>query len=972
MTTAFSPVPQTPIPNCKKRTCCTGQKLVSYSCKVWSMIIICLMLIAAAAALLYVLLSKKTGSRPENILTRSKPNDWFPDCPSGFLSLEELFDCYPDDPSVGRTSCEARGCCYVNQQYFDIDSNKTVETFDRMPKCVYPKNYGYVSMGKTTPIFNGFMLPLQRIPAPSRYGDDFQVVHMKVEMQTTYRLRIKFYDPDIYHFEVPSPNIHTHTPVQANGQNGREVSLYSVSYDVHNILTTFKVRRSDTDTVIFDTSVGALLLSNQFLELTTKLASSNVYGFKQHEKIQPQNGFHTETFTMFTSKSEDGKSSNIHPMYMCLENDGNAYGVLLLNSNAMEVLLHPLPAVTFRTVGGILDFYIFLGPSPEEVIQQYTEAVGRSSMPPYWSLGLQIGRSSYQSIEEIEKFLDEFKAKHIPVESLVLNEDVLVKVLSASKDFNKFSDLTHNLTNKNHKLVLQLEANIPKDLILNRDSVFNTAQINDVFISDKWGWNPIEGKFQGKTVLYPDFGHSESIIWWSEVLKKISSFIEFDGLWLINNEPTSSVDGSVSGCLSDNYNSPPYVPGALGDKIYHQTLCMDAVLHWRADVMSHYDSHNLYAHSMAVTTEQALVSNFPSKRKLIITESTFVGTGQFAGHYFKNVQNNWEGLRSSVSSVLTLGIHGIILTGTSVCEDDLGNGERSEELCLRWLQCAIFFPLLQLHNGAADYIFELGLANKESFHVIRNALSRRYELFPQLYTLLYLAHTKGSTVIRSLFHNFPKDNETYSITSQFMWGSSLLISPILEQNIKELSFYLPQGIWYDFYQGDPIYSSGKWYTVTSGSFIDNKQPAMMHIRAGHIITLQKPAETITISRQNPMSILVALDSSLEANGLLYWDDGETKNSLVLGEYLLVEYTAKGNSLNVTGHFGKKVLKSSFYKSAIEQVRIMGLSRPPKRVIIDKSYILSNKQYHWNYDTMVLDLKLILIPLGRKTELQWYF
>ncbi|GFQ69821.1 sucrase-isomaltase, intestinal [Trichonephila clavata] len=191
MTTAFTPVPQTPIPNCKKRTCCTGQKLVSYSCKVWSMVIICLMLIAAAAALLYVLLSKKTGNRPENILTLSKPSNWFPDCPSGLLSLEELFDCYPDDPSVGRTSCEARGCCYVNQQYFDIDSNRTVETFDKMPKCVYPKNYGYVSMGKTTPVFNGFMLPLQRVPAPSRYGDDFQVVHMKVEMQTTYRLRIK-------------------------------------------------------------------------------------------------------------------------------------------------------------------------------------------------------------------------------------------------------------------------------------------------------------------------------------------------------------------------------------------------------------------------------------------------------------------------------------------------------------------------------------------------------------------------------------------------------------------------------------------------------------------------------------------------------------------------------------------------------------------------------------------------------------
>jgi hypothetical protein len=67
--------------------------------------------------------------------------------------------------------------------------------------------------------------------------------------------------------------------------------------------------------------------------------------------------------------------------------DGSSHGVLLLNSNGMEIVPGP-DSLSFRAIGGVLDFYIFAGPTPAAVLEQLTAVVGRPYLPPYWSMGL--------------------------------------------------------------------------------------------------------------------------------------------------------------------------------------------------------------------------------------------------------------------------------------------------------------------------------------------------------------------------------------------------------------------------------------------------------------------------------------------------------------------------------------------------------------------------------------------------------
>ena len=55
-----------------------------------------------------------------------------------------------------------------------------------------------------------------------------------------------------------------------------------------------------------------------------------------------------------------------HPFYLEVRNGGASHGAFLRNSNGMDVILNP-GKLTYRVIGGVLDLYIFNGPTPKQV-----------------------------------------------------------------------------------------------------------------------------------------------------------------------------------------------------------------------------------------------------------------------------------------------------------------------------------------------------------------------------------------------------------------------------------------------------------------------------------------------------------------------------------------------------------------------------------------------------------------------------
>ena len=155
----------------------------------------------------------------------------------------------------------------------------------------------------------------------------------------------------------------------------------------------------------------------------------------------------------------------------------------------------------------------------------------------------------------------------------------------------------------------------------------------------------------------------------------------------------------------------------------------------------------------------------------------------------------------------------------------------------------------------------------------RRAIAVRYSMLTYMYTLMYYAHTKGETVMRALAWEFPNDPSLRETYNQFLLGPSILVTPVLVPNVETVSGVFP-GIgegtrWYDWYNLTEVQAQPR-QNVTLAAPLEHIN---VHVRGGSILPLQQPKYTTNETRNTPYSILVALDSKMEAKGSLYLDDG---------------------------------------------------------------------------------------------------
>ncbi|NXY89442.1 SUIS protein, partial [Alcedo cyanopectus] len=191
---------------------------------------------------------------------------------------------------------------------------------------------------------------------------------------------------------------------------------------------------------------------------------------------------------------------------------------------------------------------------------------------------------------------------------------------------------------------------------------------------------------------------------------------------------------------------------------------------------------------------------------------------------------------------------------------------------------------------------------------------------------------------------------------QFLWGRSLLVTPVLEPGVDTVTGYVPRGVWYDFYTGSSVSSSGEMLKMPAPLEHIN-----LHVREGSILPTQEPGTTSEATQGNPLHIIVALSQSATAWGDLFWDDGESLDTFERGRFSYLVFNVTQNIFTST------VLHASSEATevTIGTLRIFGVWEQPSKVLLngqEKTF-----SYLSNQVLIVSDLGL---SLSQGFSLQW--
>ncbi len=585
-----------------------------------------------------------------------------------------------------------------------------------------------------------------------------------------------------------------------------------------------------------------------FFGLGDKACGVNLAGKKLENWCTDSYGFGRDTDPLYRAV----------PFYYALH-QGIAYGIFFDNTYKTQFDFDAAETgvTRFQAEGGEMNYYFLYGPSLTEVSRAYAHLTGVHELPPLWALGYHQCRWSYYPDSRVRDIAREFRERQIPCDAIYLDIDYMDGFRCFTWDYQRFPEpkkLIDDLAEQGFTTVIMVDPGIKEDPDY---AVYREGMEKNMFVRTADGAVAKAPVWPG-FCAFPDFTSPEVRDWWGQLHTDLYQNLGVGGFWNDMNEPAVF-------------------------HVHHKTLPDDVMHHYEGHTASHRKAHNIYGQQMNRASWEGFKQLQPEKRPYLLTRATFSGSQRYAAVWTGDNLSNWEHLQ-----IANIQCQRLSISGFSFCGTDIGGfaGSADGELFVRWLQLAVFHPLMRVHSmgqhASGDSLPAdeaeltdpaLHIADQEPWSfgekwtdLAKKAIELRYCLLPCLYTAMWHHTLDGTPVIRHLAFADPNESRYWEQERDFLFGEHLLVSPVIQPKVQRQSIFLPKGNWYYFWTGQP---------ASAGEVFVNVLPDQIpfFVREGAVLPVYPVRQWTAEKPVDELTLYVYYKNGLETSHL-YEDAGE--------------------------------------------------------------------------------------------------
>lgn len=539
----------------------------------------------------------------------------------------------------------------------------------------------------------------------------------------------------------------------------------------------------------------------------------------------------------------------------------------------------------------------------DQMTERMTELTGRQPIAPLWSLGYITSKYGYRTQAETEGTIDTLIQGGYPVDGIVLDlywygvEQDMGRLAWDSIQWPEPEQMLKRLQDKGVNLVA-----ISQPYVLrNGRGVDNYNELVQ------------------KGLLLKDSvssGPQEVTIWVGE-----------GGMFDVSNPDTrkwladryqSLTDGGVAGWWGD-----------LGEPEVHP---QNAV---HANGLTARQYHNHYGNDWAAIISELFADKYPDRRLMTLMRGGTIGLQrQSVFPWSTDVSRSWGGLQPQVKIMLHSG-----LSGMGYMSSDLGGfaidpeNPYQPELYLRWVQMGLFSPVFRTHSQQFAEPYKYPMYED----ILKQIVKDRYRWLPYNYTLAYENAAFGQPLVRPLDFDKSAGGAYDNIVDEYMWGSEVLVAPVLTEGTVSRNVVLPAGSkWVDFYDASKVYEGG---TVLK-NYPAPLSRIPLFVKGGAIIPMADYAMKNTGDFRADEYTVNYYPTGGKSSYRLYDDNHLSPASIADGEYRIIAFYADDQA----DAYKLDISSKGEYKGAPEAVKmnyaVHGIRKAPKSVTVNGAHVKS--------------------------------